>query len=52
MAEPLDAILAFHNAFRRDMTKIDIAALEYARGNKGILPTIERFRFLNEVLVW
>ena len=52
MAEPLDAILAFHNAFRRDMTQIDIAALEYARGNKGILPTIERFRFLNEVLVW
>jgi hypothetical protein len=52
MAEPLDAIRAFHNAFRRDMTRIDSAALESARGNKGLLSTIERFRFLNEVLVW
>jgi len=52
MVEPLDAIKAFHNAFRRDITRIDLAALESARGNKGLLPTIERFRFLNEVLVW
>jgi hypothetical protein len=52
MAEPLDAITAFHNAFRNDITGVDSAALEYARGNKGILPKIERYRFLNEVLVW
>ena len=52
MAVPLDAITAFHNAFRLDMTRIDAAALESARGNKGLLPTIERFRFFNEILVW
>jgi hypothetical protein len=52
MAEPLDAITAIHNAFRRDMAEIDAAALDSARGKPGLEPTIERFRFLNEVLVW
>lgn len=52
MAEPLDAIKAMHNAFRLDMTRIDTAALESARGNKGLSPAIERFRFFNEMLAW
>ena len=52
MAEPLDAIMAFHNAFRLDMARIDAAALDAARRNKELSPTIERFRFFNEVLVW
>jgi hypothetical protein len=52
MAEPLDAIMAMHNAFRRDMARVDAAALDAARGKPGLGPTIERFRFLNEVLVW
>ena len=52
MAEPLDAITAFHNAFRRDMKGIDAAALESARGKPGLTPAVERFRFLNEILVW
>jgi hypothetical protein len=52
MAEPMDAILAFHNAFRRNMSMIDSASLESARGKPGLAPTIERFRFFNEVLVW
>jgi hypothetical protein len=52
MAEPLDAILAFHNAFRHDMARIDAAALESARGKKDLSTTIGRFRFFNEVLVW
>ncbi|MGA2504513.1 MAG: hemerythrin domain-containing protein [Anaerolineales bacterium] len=52
MAEPMDAILAFHNAFRRDMGVIDTASLDSARGKPGLMPTIERFRFFNEVLVW
>jgi hypothetical protein len=33
MAEPLDAIKAFHNAFRLDMARIDVTALDYARRN-------------------
>src|SRR4030042_2831533 len=52
MAEPLDAIMAIHNAFRHDMSIIDPAALETARGKPGLTPTIERFRFFNEILVW
>jgi hypothetical protein len=52
MAEPLDAIMAIHNAFRHDMSIIDTAALEIARGKPGLAATIERFRFFNEVLVW
>jgi len=52
MAEPLDAIMAIHNAFRHDMSIIDTAALQTARGNPGLAPTVERFRFFNEVLVW
>lgn len=52
MAEPIDAIRAIHNAFRNDLKRIDTAALNSARGNEGLVATIERFRFLNEVLVW
>jgi hypothetical protein len=52
MAQPLDAVMAIHNAFRRDIERIDAAALDSARGKPGLAPTVERFRFLNEVLVW
>jgi hypothetical protein len=52
MAEPMDVILAFHNAFRRDMSVIDTAALDSARGKPGLAPALERFRFFNEMLVW
>jgi Hemerythrin HHE cation binding domain len=52
MVEPLDAVMVFHNAFRRDMAGIDAAALDSARGKPGLASTIERFRFFNEVLVW
>jgi hypothetical protein len=52
MTEPLDVIMAFHNAFRRDLSGIDTAALESARGKPGLAPVVDRFRFFNEVLVW
>src|SRR5512136_2990751 len=52
MAEPIDAILAIHNAFRNDLKHIDAAALDAARGKERLAATIERFRFFNEVLVW
>ncbi len=52
MTGPLDAVTAFHNAFRRDMAGMDAASLEVARGKTGLAPAVERFRFLNEVLVW
>ena len=52
MTTPIDAVVAIHNAFRRDMATIDAAALDAARGKPGLAATIERFRFFNEVLVW
>jgi len=52
MAEPLDAVVAIHNAFRNDIGIIDAAALDSARGKSGLAATVDRFRFLNEVLVW
>jgi hypothetical protein len=52
MTGPIDAVLAIHNAFRRDMDAIDAAALDSARGIPGRAATVERFRFFNEVLVW
>jgi hypothetical protein len=52
MAEPVDAIRAIHHAFRNDMKRVDAAALDAAKGKEGLAATIERFRFLNEILVW
>jgi Hemerythrin HHE cation binding domain len=52
MARPLDAITAFHNAFRRDLAQIDAAALSWARGEREATATLSRYRFVNEVLVW
>src|SRR5436309_6576297 len=52
MAGPIDAVVAIHNAFRRDISLIDEAALDSARGRPGLAATVERFRFFNEVLEW
>jgi len=52
MTGPIDAITAIHNAFRKDMSGIDAAALSVARGKPELAATVGRFRFFNEVLVW
>jgi hypothetical protein len=52
MAQPLDAVMAFHNAFRHDMAGIDAAALGAARGKPGLEPALARYRFFNDILVW
>jgi hypothetical protein len=52
MSGPLDAITAFHNAFRKDMAVIDAAALAGAIGDPGQVTIVERFRFFNEILAW
>ncbi len=52
MTGPIDAVVAIHNAFRRDIELIDAAAFESARGKPGLTATVERFRFFNEVLEW
>ena len=43
MAGPIDAVVAIHNAFRQDMSLIDAAALDSARGKPGLEATVERF---------
>jgi len=52
MSSPIDAVTALHNAFRRDISLIDAAALGSAQGKPGLEATVERFRFFNEVLEW
>ncbi|MBP1928866.1 hypothetical protein J2741_001413 [Methanolinea mesophila] len=52
MAEPVDGIRVIHNAFRNDLSQIDSAALDAARGTAGRDHTIGRYKFLNEVLDW
>ncbi len=52
MTEPLDAILAIHNAFRRDMEGIDAVALDAARGTTKAALAADRFAFFSEVLTW
>ena len=52
MTSPIDAVVAIHNAFRVDIASIDEAALSAAKGMPGLQETVDRFRFMNEVLVW
>ena len=52
MAVPLDAIRAFHIAFRKDIKAIDTAAYSAARGEAGLDLVVKRYTFFNEVLVW
>jgi hypothetical protein len=52
MTAPMDAVLAFHNAFRRDIAGIDAAALGMAHGTHELGAELERYRFFNEILVW
>jgi len=52
MTTSIDAIHAIHNAFRNDISRIDAAALDAARGKPGLALTVERFRLFNDVLGW
>lgn len=52
MARPLDIIDAVHSALRTDMATIDNASLRAARGEPGLEVIVERFRRMDEVLVW
>jgi hemerythrin-like domain-containing protein len=52
MAVPLDAIRAFHNAFRKDMKSIDAAAHNAAREHSSLDLVLKRYTFFNEILVW
>ena len=50
MAVPLDAIRAFHNAFRKDMADMDAVAYAAARGKGNLDLIFKRYAFFNEAL--
>jgi hypothetical protein len=52
VAVPLDAIRAFHNAFRKDIKVIDEVAHNAARGHGNLDLVLKRYTFFNEALVW
>jgi Hemerythrin HHE cation binding domain len=52
MAVPLDAIRAFHNAFRKDMAAMDAAAYAAAAGQGDLSFVHSRYVFFNEILDW
>ncbi len=52
MAVPLDAIRAFHNAFRKDMAAMDAAAHAAARGRGNVDLVLSRCTFFIEMLSW
>jgi hypothetical protein len=50
MAVPLDAIRAFHNAFRKDLANMDAAAHAAARGQGNLDLVLNRHAFFIEIL--
>jgi hypothetical protein len=50
MTVPLDAIRAFHNAFRKDLGAMDEIALAAARGRGNLDLLVKRYTFFNEIL--
>ena len=52
MAVPLDAIRAFHKAFRKDLAAMDAAAHAAARGQGSADLVLKRYGFFNEMLAW
>ena len=51
MPAPLDAIVAIHNAFRRDMTEIDEAAYKVAKHGGDLSPVLDRLHFHSQILI-
>jgi iron-sulfur cluster repair protein YtfE (RIC family) len=50
MSGPIDVVLGFHNAFRRDMLEIDDAAFKAARGGEDITRVLNRLHITAEIL--
>jgi iron-sulfur cluster repair protein YtfE (RIC family) len=50
MSGPIDAVLCMHNAFRRDMLRIDQDAFNAARHDGDISEILNRFHLMGEIL--
>lgn len=50
MSSPIDIVLRFHNAFRRDMAQIDSLVFDIARSGGNLSPVLERLHVMDEIL--
>lgn len=50
MSGPIDAVLCFHNAFRRDMSQIDEIAYQLVRSDGDLTDVLNRFHIMGEIL--
>jgi zinc finger-like protein len=51
LSSPIDIVLCFHNAFRRDIAQIDSLVLDIARGGGGdVSPILDRLEVMDEIL--
>ena len=48
--EPLDIVRSFHNAFRRDISKIDDSVFEIVRGGGDLTAVLDRLQIMGEIL--
>jgi hemerythrin-like domain-containing protein len=50
LSSPIDVVLCFHNAFRKDIAQIDSSVLEIARSGGNLSPILNRLHSMDEIL--
>jgi iron-sulfur cluster repair protein YtfE (RIC family) len=50
LLRPIDVVRCFHNAFRREMSQIDISVLNIAREGGDMAPIFSRLQIIGEIL--
>ena len=50
MSSPIDVVLCFHNAFRRDIAEIDSQVLDIVRSDGNLTPVLDRLHVMDEIL--
>jgi iron-sulfur cluster repair protein YtfE (RIC family) len=50
LSSPIDIVLCFHNAFRKDIAQIDTSVLEITRSGGNLSPILNRLHSMNEIL--
>jgi iron-sulfur cluster repair protein YtfE (RIC family) len=50
LSSPIDVVLCFHNAFRRDIAEIDSSVLNIARSSEDLTPVLNRLHSMGEIL--
>jgi len=50
LSSPIDIVLCFHNAFRKDIAQINSSVLEIARRGGNLSPILDRLHSMDEIL--